>query len=98
MAIIEQRSIKNIEDIFNLDFINYRPPTGDLKSTYKLIEAIASWFNSEKHGVSIVATATTVNLDDYSKAPIRNDFPKWEHIGGHVSMAHKYWNWFKFNS
>jgi len=94
--IIDIKPIRNINDIFELDFIDYRPPTGDLKMSYKLMQAIDSWFDAEKHGISVVATATTIILDDYTEAPIRNDFPDWGHPGGHDSIAHKYWNWFKW--
>ena len=93
--IIDIKPIKDIYDVLELDIILPRITGGYLRE-YRLLEAISSWFNSENHGVSVVATATTVILDDYSEAPVRNDFPDWEHPAGHVPVARKYWDWFKW--
>ena len=81
MTVIDQRPIRDVGDLLELNIISLRH-TGGAIGQYRALRAIDSWFNSKDHGVDIVATATTVNLDDYTKAPIRNDFPDWEHKGG----------------
>ena len=93
--IIDTRPIRNIEDILDLNIINLRQ-YGGASGQFRLLRSINSWFSSDNHNVPIVATATTILLDDYDKAPVRKDFPDWSHPGGHVTTARKYWNWFRW--
>lgn len=84
--ILLHKLITSKDDILELDFINWRGLNGSWNNTKEALHTISSWFVNLAH-----ATVWEVDL---SKAPKRNDFPGWDHVGNHASVGKAFWNWF----
>jgi len=94
MKIIEQRFIESPLDILELNIIDFNRLNGVWGNPREAIDTIFSWFDPM---LTPGAVFTICNIDDFERAPDRDDFPDWKHIGSHVEIAKYFWNWFFFN-
>ena len=90
MEIIEQKLITSPLDIIGLDIIDFHRLNGVWTNSRQAIETIFSWFNN-------LAIFTKIRIHNFNDAPIRDDWPGWDHVGSHSEIGQKYWNWFFWN-
>src|SRR3990167_4495414 len=86
-AIIEKTLISDPLDLLNARFLDLNRDRNYWRKQSDAINVAFSWLNG-------VATIATMRNDDFYSAPERTDFPKWDHVGEHVTLAKLYWNWF----
>src|SRR5437879_4304313 len=86
---LQHKLIRSENDILDLNIVDWNRLNGYWNSPSGAVHTIASWFINTAH-------ATRIEMD-ISKAPIRNDFPGWKHVGDHERIGQLYWNWFHYN-
>ena len=90
MRIIEQKIITSQYDLVHLDIIDWNRLNGTSATITDAMHDISSWF--------IERATYTVIEHDLRHAPIRNDFPEWDHISnGHQMLARLFWNDFHYH-
>jgi hypothetical protein len=73
-------------DLMALNIVDWNRLNGYWDNPAEALETLSSWFVGTSY-------YTVVDLD-ITKAPERDDFPGWEHVGGHERIGKLYWNWF----
>lgn len=86
--VLSHSLIRTEQDMFDLNIVDWGRLNGYWRSPAAAAHTLASWFANTSH-------ATLLNID-IRHAPARNDFPRWEHVGGHVDIGRLYWNWFQY--
>jgi hypothetical protein len=56
--------------------------------------AMRTLFSHLRDGFALYAIYDVPNFDS---APERSDFPNWTHVGNHVQLGRRFWNWFRFH-
>jgi len=87
MEIISQKLITDPLDIMSAPIIDFNRLNGVWECAADAVRTIFSWFDH-------MATITIVDIPDFHNAPERDDWPGWDHVGGHPELGRKYWNWF----
>lgn len=83
--IIEQNLISSQYDFVKLDIIDWNRLNGTSETPADAMRDISSWF--------IGRACYTIVEHDLRHAPIRNDFPQWQHVGRrHAALARLFWN------
>ena len=94
MKIQSRKKITDMLDIVELDIIDFNRLNGVWANPADAMRTIFSWFNPENYHGYNVATITVADIPDFFDAPMRDDFPEWEHLGNHLETATAYWDWF----
>jgi len=87
MEIITQKLITSPFEILEADIIDFNRLNGVWNNSGDALKTIFSWFDHS-------ATITKVRIPDFHEAPVRDDWPGWDHIGHHAEIGQAYWNWF----
>ena len=77
-------------DVLSLDIIDFNRLNGHWSNSADALKTIFSWFDG-------MAVVTVAELQNYIKAPGRDDWPGWDHVGSHEDVGKSYWNWFWWN-
>lgn len=84
--IIKQCEIQSIDDLVNLDIIDWHRLNGTSSSPLVAMRDVSSWF--------IGRAGYTIIECDLHQFPTRDDWPGWEHSGNHEGIGRLYWNYF----
>lgn len=72
----------------SLDIIDFRRLNGYWSDPGAAMRTIFS------HMCDGRASYCVYQVPDFDDAPLRNDFPNWTHVGDHVQLGRRFWNWF----
>lgn len=86
MKVIEEGWIQSKEDLLKLDIVDWNRLIDYWDNTREALESISSWL--EGH------TRYAIVQCSMGKAPQRDDWPGWDHVGNHAQMGRIFWNWF----
>lgn len=86
-TILSSKLITTPFDILEADIIDFNRLNGIFANSSEALQSIFSWLDR-------LAVITSIYIPDYYNAPIREDWPGWEHCGNHTKYGQSYWNWF----
>ena len=89
LEIISFKIIEGPKELIELDIIDSRRLGKHWNNAWDMFEAISA-------SLSFNALAFKFKVNDYYSAPIRDDFPGWQHSGRHEEEGRDFWNWFKW--
>ena len=85
---IKKGTFESESDLLALDIVDFSRLNGYWPNAGAAMRTI---FNFLKDGN---ATYEVFNVPGFDDAPPRDDFPDWSHVGNHVDVARRFWNWF----
>jgi hypothetical protein len=91
MKLKTQKQIKTKDDIFELGIIDFNRLNGVFQNPNDALNTIFSWYE-------LGAIVSIIDCSDiWGEVKTRNDFPGWKHVGTHVEVGKKYWDFFWAN-
>ncbi len=84
----DQRQFQSPSDVLRADVVDIYRLNGYWSNPGDALDRIFAVLDSGP------AVYGVYDVPDFDSAPQREDFPGWTHVGGHVPIGRRLWNWF----
>jgi len=86
----DQKTFRSPTDVLRLEIIDFRRLNGYWGNSGDALDRV---YEVLSEGSAVYGE---YDVPDFDLAPVRDDFPGWDHRGNHQVLGPPFWNWFKW--